>query len=102
MSLTHMLLLQAKPETSSAQFDAALASLLALKQQIPVVVSVEAHPSINPGGQSRYTHIVNFTFASVEDLKTYIQHPAHQAILGDFQRFFANPIVFDYLQDADQ
>lgn len=50
--------------------------LLSMKGKIEVLIDIQAEVNIRPG-QSAYDLILFTSFASLEDMETYLSHPVH-------------------------
>jgi hypothetical protein len=96
MELTHILLLQPKPETTPEQYQAGITALVALKEKIPGILAVETHKSFKIDPRGGFTDIVIFTFESETYLAAYMQHPEHLAVIQENRPFLGSVVAFDY------
>jgi len=69
--------------------------LLALKKKISVINEFEVGINFNPD-PAAYDLVINSTFASREDLKTYQDHPDHKAFILFNKNYSANKVILDY------
>ena len=69
--------------------------LLALKKKISVISEFEVGINFNPDPEA-YDLIINSTFASREDLKSYQDHPDHQAFKVFNKNYSEKKAIADY------
>ena len=92
--VTHVVLLQPKPETTAEELAAALERVQALQQVIPGIVAISV-------GQNRseyhrgFTHGIIMHFVDEAHLNTHHPHPAHQAVVEELDRLCQQTIDFD-------
>lgn len=77
--ITHVVLIQPKENTTSAQMETLVEQTRALKELIPAIQSVQVGKNVGRLTQG-YTYGLIAQFASEEKLKEYLDHPAHQAL----------------------
>ena len=79
--LKHLVLFQLKPELSAEQRQAVMENfkqgIMALPAIIPEIQSIAVNFNCNPSEQ--WDICLESTFASLEALDVYAQHPAHKA-----------------------
>ncbi len=92
--LTHVVLLQPKPEVTDDEIATALDHVQALQQAIPGIVDVQAGKNMSNSNQG-YTHGFVMRFVDAEHLKAYAPHPAHQVVSEELQRISQKIIDFD-------
>ena len=77
--ITHVVLVQPKENTTSAQMETLVEQACALKELIPAIQSIQVGKNVGRLTQG-YTYGLIAQFASEEKLKEYLEHPAHQAL----------------------
>jgi len=77
----HVFAFQWKPGTSQAQKDRASQEISAFQGQIPGLLQTHVGPNISPRGKG-YTFGGIMQFKDQASLDSYVQHPAHQALLA--------------------
>lgn len=92
--LTHIVLLQPKPETKEEQIATALNQVKALQEAISGIIDVQAGRNISNNHQG-YTYGFVMRFTDHERLKAYAPHPAHQMVSKELQRLCQKIIDFD-------
>jgi Stress responsive A/B Barrel Domain len=92
--VTHVVLLQPKPETTAEELAAAFEHVRALQQVIPgiVAISVGGNLSAYHGG---FTHGIIMHFVDEAHLNAHHPHPAHQAVVEELDRLCQQTIDFD-------
>lgn len=78
--IKHLVLFKFKPETSAAQRRAVIDDLRALPKQIEVIRDYEAGEDVLRSPRSWDAGLVG-TYDSLDALKTYNEHAAHQAVV---------------------
>ncbi|GHO99526.1 hypothetical protein KSF_095740 [Reticulibacter mediterranei] len=96
--ITHIVLLQPKPETTPEEMEAVLEKVKALKGQIPGLVEVQAGPNGHTANQG-YTYGFIMRFVDEEHLKAYSPHPAHRAVSPELRRLSTYLLNFDIPDD---
>ncbi|MFP4144596.1 MAG: Dabb family protein [Phycisphaeraceae bacterium] len=76
--IEHMVWAKFHPGVSARRREELLTAIAELKDRIDVVVDLKVGPAV--GGDSGYTHGWTVTLAGMDDLASYMDHPAHQAI----------------------
>ncbi len=92
--LTHIVLLQPKPETTEEQITTALDHVKALQEAISGIIDVQAGRNLSDYNQG-YTYGFVMRFTDSEHLKAYAPHPAHQVVSEELQRICQKIIDFD-------
>ena len=69
--------------------------LLALKKKISVIKEFEVGINLNPD-PSAFDLVLNSVFASSEDLKSYQDHPDHQAFKAFNKNYSEKKAIVDY------
>lgn len=73
------------------------AAFLALKDQIPLIVSIERGTNNSPENRNHgFTDGFLLTFRTTADRDAYLVHPAHLAFVKASMPRFADAFVFDY------
>ena len=92
--VTHVVLLQPKPEVPGNEIITALVHVQALQDTIPGIVDVQVGKNMSNYNQG-YTYGFVMKFVDVEHLKSYALHPAHQIVSQELQRICQKIIDFD-------
>lgn len=96
--LTHVVLLQPRPEAISEDIHAALKGIEDLRQHIPEILDLQIGPSISVENKQRgYTYGFVMHFADKEQLDVYAVNSIHLAAGAELNRVFCNIIDFDIL-----
>jgi len=69
--------------------------LEALKDKVPGIIEIEVGIDFN-GSDSAADVVLYSTFASLDDLNAYQQHPEHQAVIPFMQSVTSGRTVVDY------
>ena len=94
--LTHVVLLQPKPETTPEDIHAALKGIEDLRQHIPEILDLQIGPSLSIANkQGGYSYGFVMRFAGKEQLDIYAVNPIHLAAGAELNRVFRNIIDFD-------
>ncbi len=95
--ITHIVLLQPKPEVTEEQLATALAHVCDLQQVVPGIFSVQAAKNLNASGDKNkgYTHGFVMQFVDSEALSAYAPHPAHQTVGAELRSVSQSIIDFD-------
>jgi antibiotic biosynthesis monooxygenase (ABM) superfamily enzyme len=80
-SVFHVFAFQWKPDVSESQKNKAAKDIAAFQGQIPGLLETHVGPNISPRGKG-YTFGGIMRFKDQASLDAYVQHPAHQALLG--------------------
>jgi antibiotic biosynthesis monooxygenase (ABM) superfamily enzyme len=92
--ITHIVLLQPKPETTPEEMEAVLEQVKALKGKIPGLIQVQAGANQHNAHQG-YTYGFVMRFTDEEHLKAYSPHPAHRAVSPELRRLSTYLLNFD-------
>jgi hypothetical protein len=92
--VTHVVLLQPKPEVPGNEITTALVHVQALQDAIPSIVDVQVGKNMSNYNQG-YTYGFVMKFVDAEHLKLYALHPAHQIVSQELQRLCQKIIDFD-------
>jgi hypothetical protein len=92
--VTHIVLLQPKPEIPVHEITNILAQVEVLQYTIPGIVDVQAGKNMSDYNQG-YTYGFVMRFVDTTHLKAYAPHPAHQIVSQELQRICQNIIDFD-------
>ncbi len=79
--IKHVVLLKFKPEVTQETIDGLVADFHKIKAQLPGMLDFSIGPNVSKEGVDKgFTHGFVMTFASAEDLQTYLPHPDHVAV----------------------
>lgn len=92
--ITHIVLLQPKPEISLEEINTALDHVQALKDAIPGIVDIQEGKNISDNHQG-YTYGFTMRFIDAEHLKAYAPHPQHQVVSNELRSICSSIIDFD-------
>jgi len=92
--LSHVVLLQPRPETTEDQVTTALDHVKALQQAIFGILDIQAGKNMSTSHQG-YTYGFIIRFADSEHFQTYAPHSAHQPVSEELQRLCQKIIDFD-------
>ena len=92
--VTHIVLLQPKPQKPAYEITNTLAQVEALQHTIPGIVDVQAGKNMSDYNQG-YTYGFFMRFVDTDHLKAYAPHPAHQIVSQELQRICLKIIDFD-------
>ncbi len=95
--LTHIVLLQPRPDTSLDQIQTVLEQVKELQQIIPGVLDVQVGKNQSEQQQG-YSYGMIIRFENNDQLQTYLTHPAHQAVAKEIMRVCSNLIEFNLAQ----
>ena len=96
--LTHVVLLQPRPEATAEDIHIALKGIEDLRPHIPEILDLHIGPSISAEDKQRgYTYGFVMHFAGKEQLDIYAVNPLHLAAGAELNRVFCNIIDFDLL-----
>ncbi len=92
--ITHVVLLNPKPEIAPDEMQQVLTQVQTLQQSIPGIVDVQTgvNSSVNHQG---YTYGFIMRFVDEEHLKAYAPHPAHRVVSDEIRRVSSRVIDFD-------
>ncbi len=92
--ITHVVLLQPKPEVTEKEITMALNHVQALTDAIPGIVSVQTGKNMS-GHNQGYTYGFSMHFVDAEHFRPYASHPAHIPVSEELQRICQRIIDFD-------
>ncbi len=96
--LKHIVLFQLKPELTAEQRQAVMDNfkegIMALPAIIPEIQSIAVNFNCNPAEQ--WDICLESTFASLEALDVYVQHPAHKAVGAELRPNICGRSCVDY------
>jgi hypothetical protein len=96
--LTHVVLLQPKPEATPEDIQAALKGIEDLQKHIPEILDLQIGPSLSrEDKQNGYAYGFVMHFAGKEQLERYAVNPIHVAAGAGLTRVFSNIIDFDII-----
>ncbi|HLZ60825.1 MAG TPA: Dabb family protein [Ktedonosporobacter sp.] len=93
--ITHILLLEPKPETMDEEMLAVLERVKALQEKIPGIMSVQTSKNLNQFHHG-FTYGFVMSFVDKEHLQAYSPHPEHKAVSADLRRLCSKLLNFDY------
>src|SRR5207302_6568991 len=92
--ITHVVLLQPKPEVSEHEITTALDHVRALQDTIAGIIDVQVGKNLSDYNQG-YIYGFVMRFVDAEHLKAYAPHPAHQVVSQELQHICQKIIDFD-------
>jgi hypothetical protein len=94
--VTHIVLLQPRPEVTAEEMQAALHHVEALQRAIPGIIDVQAGENLSANQQGYiYGFVMHFT--GMEHLQAYAPHPSHRVVSDELVRLCSSIIDFDIL-----
>jgi hypothetical protein len=97
----HFVAFQYKEGTTPEEIAKIDTAFLALKDQIPLIVSIERGTNNSPENRNHgFTDGFLLTFRTTADRDAYLVHPAHLAFVKAATPKFADAFVFDYTTPA--
>lgn len=96
--ITHVVLLQPKPETSEEEILALLQHAQVLQDIIPGIIAISAGKNRSVYHQG-YTYGIIMHFVDEAHLTAHHPHPAHLAVVEALDRLCERSIDFDLLED---
>lgn len=101
--IAHVVLFEPKPDLSERDRVALIEGLRALTRDVPVVRRLRVGRRIRhglPGYEQMmrddYSFAVILEFDSIDDLRSYLRHPAHQNVGHYFISLSARALAYDY------
>jgi antibiotic biosynthesis monooxygenase (ABM) superfamily enzyme len=95
MAITHVVLLQLKPETTEEQVLAALEHVQELQQKIPGIISVHVGKNLNTTHNQGYTYGFVMQFETLGHLRAYAPHPDHRVVGSELESMSQSIIDYD-------
>lgn len=100
--IRHIVLFKIREFSSDEERKDAIESVLvnfrSLIGEIPQIRNYRVEPDVL-GTDSSFDVVIDSTFDSMEDLKTYQSHPAHQYAVDQNKQWSAQKVVIDYESD---
>ncbi|HEX2690223.1 MAG TPA: Dabb family protein [Kofleriaceae bacterium] len=94
----HILLLQQRPEATTADIEACRVALTALVGVVPGLMNCHWGQNIAPEERrAGYTHGFSMDFVDGDSLAAYGPHPQHQVAVAKIRATFDRVIVFDLM-----
>ncbi|MEI6714577.1 MAG: Dabb family protein [Verrucomicrobiota bacterium] len=94
----HIVSFKFKPDATPADIQKIEEGFASLKSKISQVQSIEWGKDISPEGLAKgFTHMWVVTFANMQSLKTYIDHPDHVAFVNLLKPSLEDVFVFDFV-----
>ena len=98
----HFVAFKYKDGTAPSDVAGIDAAFLALKDQIPLILSIERGTNNSPEDRNHgFTDGFLLTFRTTADRDAYLVHPAHVAFVKASTPKFADAFVFDYTTGGD-
>ena len=94
--VTHVVLLQPRPEATAEEMQAALSHVEALQRAIPGIVDVQTGENLS-ANQQGYTYGFVMRFSDMEHFKGYAPHPSHRVVSDELLRLCSSIIDFDMM-----
>ena len=101
--IAHVVLFQPRADLTSAQRRAVIDGLVSATRAAPTVRSCRVGkrvrhglPGYEEGMTPNYEFAAIIEFENVDDLRAYLQHPAHDAIGEHFSRAASAALAYDY------
>ncbi|MEY2600224.1 MAG: hypothetical protein RLZZ244_418 [Verrucomicrobiota bacterium] len=95
--IRHIVTFKFKPEATKEEVQKIEQSFVALKGKISQIQSMEWGTDVSTEGLSKgLTHMWILSFADMQSLKTYIEHPDHVAFVTLLKPSLADVFVFDF------
>ena len=90
--LNRLILFKYKAEVTQAEIDEVKQTFFNLKEKVPGMLKVVWAKDINSDREKQFTYAITLSFSSEEALKSYQEHPDHQALVNEgpaIENFFA-------------
>ena len=91
----HLVLFTVKGDARTEDVEDLLASLKDLKTEIPNVIDLSVGENFSERSQG-YTHGLFVRLRTVDDLRSYISHPEHLAVVEKLDALTTGRLVVDY------
>jgi len=91
----HLVLFAVKEDASAEDVEELLSSINGLRSSIPNVMDLSAGEDFSGRGKG-YTHGLFVRFRTVDDLRAYLEHPEHQAVVEKLDALTTDRLVVDY------
>mgnify|MGYP001285327004 CR=1 FL=1 len=93
--VTHIVLLQPKPEITNEEIQAALSHVEALQHSIPGIIDVQVGENLSANQPYPYGFVMRFT--DLDRLKGYAPHPSHRVVSDELRRICSSIVDFDMM-----
>jgi hypothetical protein len=93
--ITHIALFRFRPEFSDDVIEQAMNEVMALKEQIEVIIDLRCGKNFSQYGEG-YTHAIVVTFKDESALNEYRFHPAHKPIADKLDTMEERSIGVDF------
>lgn len=94
----HVVLFQWKDSATPQQIEAVVNAFSELPAKIPQIKAYEhGHSQSVEGLNADLDHAFLVTFETFDDLRTYIDHPAHKEFVAKLRPILERPVVVDYV-----
>lgn len=91
----HLVLFAVKEDAAAEDVEELLSSINGLRSSIPNVIDLSAGEDFSGRGKG-YTHGLFVRFRTVDDLRAYLEHPDHQAVVEKLDALTTDRLVVDY------
>ncbi len=91
----HLVLFAVKEDAAAEDVEELLSSIKGLRSSIPNVIDLSAGEDFSGRGKG-YTHGLFVRFRTVDDLRAYLEHPDHQAVVEKLDALTTDRLVVDY------
>ena len=91
----HLVLFAVKDDASPEDVEDLLASIQALRGSIPNVMDLSVGEDFS-GRAKGYTHGLFVRLRTTDDLRAYLDHPDHQAVVEKLEAITTGRLVVDY------
>lgn len=95
--ITHVVLLQPRAATTTAELTAFLDHVRDLQKRIPGIIAISAGKNHSPY-RSAYTYGIIMRFVDEAHLQAHHPHPAHVAVVEELDRLCESSIDFDLFE----
>ena len=93
--IDHLVLFAVKGDASAGDVEDLLSSLWGLKEGVPNVVDLTVGEDFSGRGGG-HTHGLFARSASPDDLRAYLEHPEHRAVVEKLNTLTTGRLVVDY------
>ncbi len=91
----HLVLFAVKDDASVEDVEDLLSNLRDLRGSIPNVIDLSVGEDFSGRGEP-YTHGLFVRFRTADDLRAYLEHPEHQAVIEKLDATTTGRLVVDY------
>ena len=97
----HMVVVKFKTPEGASKIKPLFAALADLPRRIPGILYYSAGPYASPEGLNQgFTHGFLMTFKDAQARDTYLTHPEHQKVVGEYLPFIESVLAFDFEENA--